>query len=339
MSAPAFATSADVAAALGSLSTPDSAAGDAARSRQGQLTKPPGSLGRLEDLAIFFAGWQARERPRIDRGRAAIFAGNHGVAAHGVSAYPPAVTAQMVANFRNGGGAVNQLATAAGLELHIVALDLDRPTQDFTVTAAMTEAECLSAFNAGAAIVEPDLDLIVVGEMGIGNTTSAAALAALSFGGDAAAWVGTGTGVDDAGLARKCAAVERGVLLHGPSADTAFERLRRVGGREIAAIAGAVLRARHLRVPVLLDGFITCAAVAPLTVDAPGITAHCLAGHCSAERGHERLLAHLGLDPLLRLGMRLGEGSGAAVAANIVRSALAAHGGMATFAEASVSGA
>lgn len=330
---------ADFDAALANLSAPDAAAMLSARDRQDQLTKPPGSLGRLEDVAVFFAGWQGRERPRIDRGRAAIFAGNHGVVAHGVSAFPAAVTAQMVGNFAAGGAAINQLAKAAGLELVVVPLDLDRPTADFTAEAAMSEAECLAALNAGAAVVEPGLYLLVVGEMGIGNTTAAAALAAISFGGEATLWVGPGTGVDTAGIARKVDVVERGLALHGNRASTAFERLRRVGGREIAAIAGAVLRARELRVPVLLDGFITCAAIAPLAADSPGITDHCLAGHCSAEPGHERLLGHLGLEPLLRLNMRLGEGSGAAVAANLLRSALAAHDGMATFAEAGVSGA
>jgi nicotinate-nucleotide--dimethylbenzimidazole phosphoribosyltransferase len=325
-------------AALGALPDPDAGAIAAARARQGQLTKPPGSLGRLEELAIFLAGWQGRERPVIDRGRVAIFAGNHGVTVHGVSAFPAEVTAQMVANFAAGGAAINQLARAAGLELSVVPLDLDRPTADFTQGPAMDEAECLAALNAGAAAVEQGLDLLVVGEMGIGNTTSAAALAALSFGGDAGEWVGVGTGVDEAGLARKRAVVQRGLLLHGSGATNAFDRLARVGGREIAAMAGAVLRARQLSVPVLLDGFISCAAVAALAADAPGITAHCLAGHLSAEQSHGRMLGHLGLEPLLLLDMRLGEGSGAAVAAQILRSAVAAHGGMATFAEAGVAG-
>lgn len=330
------ADAASLSAALTALTDPDAAAMAAARARQGQLTKPPGSLGRLEDIAIFMAGWQGRERPLLGRARAAIFAGNHGVVARGVSAFPAAVTAQMVANFAGGGAAINQLARAAGLELTVVPIDLDRPTADFTGSAAMSAAECGAAMAAGAAVVDADLDLLVVGEMGIGNSTSAAALALLSFDGTAADWVGPGTGVDAAGIARKIAVVEQAAPLHG-AATGAFERLRRVGGREIAAIAGAVLRARQLRVPVLLDGFITCAAIAPLAAEAPGIVAHCLAGHCSAEPGHARLLARLGLDPLLTLSMRLGEGSGAAVAAQIVRSALAAHNGMATFAEAGVS--
>ncbi|WP_439569402.1 nicotinate-nucleotide--dimethylbenzimidazole phosphoribosyltransferase [Sphingopyxis sp.] len=325
------------AAALAELGDPDPHATADAQTRQAELTKPAGSLGRLEELAVFFAGWQRRARPRIDRARAAIFAGNHGVTVHGVSAFPASVTAQMVANFAGGGAAINALAAAAGLELTVVALDLDRPTADFTVAAAMSEAECLDALNQGAAVVDTDLDLILLGEMGIGNSTAAAALCARSFGGDAAAWVGPGTGVDGHGVARKADVVARAVAFHADAPVTAFETLRRVGGREIAAMAGAVLRARQLGVPVLLDGFIGSAALAPLAADNPAIAAHCVAGHCSAEPGHRHLLDMLGLDPLLALGMRLGEGSGAAVAANIIRSALAAHNEMATFAEAQVS--
>ncbi len=317
--------------------SPDREAEARARARQAVLTKPAGSLGLLEEIAIFFAGWQGRERPRIDRGRAVIFAGNHGVTAHGVSAFPPSVTAQMVANFRAGGAAINALSEAAGLDLRIVALDLDRPTADFTVAPAMNEEECLAALNAGAGAVAEDLDLLVLGEMGIGNSTAAAALAARSLGGTAGDWVGPGTGVDSKGVVRKADVVTRALAVHASAPRSAFETLRRVGGREIAAIAGAVLRARQLGIPVLLDGFICCSAIAPLAADNPAITVHCLAGHCSAEPGHARLLRHLGLDPILSLGMRLGEGSGAAVAAGVVRAALAAHNGMATFDEAAVS--
>lgn len=323
--------------ALANLRQPDDAAASDARTRQGELTKPAGSLGRLEELAIFFAGWQGKARPKISRARAAIFAGNHGVTVHGVSAFPPSVTAQMVANFAAGGAAINALSEAAGLELSVVALDLDRPTADFTVDAAMSEAECLDALNRGAAVVDTDLDLIVLGEMGIGNSTAAAALCARSLGGSAADWAGPGTGIDGHGVARKAAVIDRAIAFHADAPHTAFETLRRVGGREIAAIAGAILRARQLGIPVLLDGFICTSAIAPLAADNPAIADHCLAGHCSAEPGHRRLLARLGLDPLLALDMRLGEGSGAAVATNIVRSALAAHDRMATFAEAAVS--
>lgn len=330
-----FPTVAAFEAALDSLSQPDMAARDAAAQRQGQLTKPPGSLGRLEDIAVFFAGWQGVERPRITRGRAVIFAGNHGVVARGVSAFPAEVTAQMVANFTAGGAAINALAAAAGLELSVVPLDLDRPTVDFTTGPAMSEAECLAALAAGAEAVG-DADLLVLGEMGIGNTTPAAALAAASFGGDAALWVGPGTGVDAQGLSRKAMAVTDGLTRHRAQLTSAFEILRRLGGREIAAMAGAVLAARIKRIPVVLDGFIGTAAVAPLASANPNITAHCLAGHCSAEPGHTLLLARLGLEPILSLKMRLGEGSGAAVAVQVIRSALAAHNGMATFAEAGV---
>lgn len=324
-------------AALADLREPDAGAAADARVRQGALTKPAGSLGRLEELAIFFAGWQGKARPRIERARAAIFAGNHGVTVHGVSAFPPSVTAQMVANFAAGGAAINALSEAAGLELAVVALDLDRPTADFTAGPAMSADECLDALNRGAAVVDADLDMLVLGEMGIGNSTAAAALCARSFAGSVTGWAGPGTGVDGHGVARKIEVIERALAFHRDAPRSAFETLRRVGGREIAAIAGAILRARQLGIPVLLDGFICTSAIAPLAAENPAIVDHCIAGHCSAEPGHRRLLALLGLDPLLSLDMRLGEGSGAAVAANILRSALAAHDRMATFAEAAVS--
>lgn len=325
--------------ALQSLPAPDAAAIDAATQRQATLTKPAGSLGRLEDIALFMAGWQGRARPRADDIQAIVFAGNHGVAERGVSAFPASVTAQMVANFNAGGAAINALAAACGAELTVIALDLNRPTGDICAEPAMSEQDCLDALNAGAAAVRPGADLLFVGEMGIANTTPAAALCAQVFGGVPEDWIGRGTGIDDHGLARKAEAVALALTLHGGECDGPFETLRRLGGREIAAMAGAVLAARLHRVPVLLDGFICCAAMTPLAQANPSILAHCLAAHCSAEAGHERLLGALSLDPLLHLGMRLGEGSGAAVAAQIVRSALAAHDGMATFAEAAVAGA
>lgn len=324
-------------AALSDLSSPDALASAAAKDRQAQLTKPAGSLGKLEQIAVFFAGWQGSERPQIKRADAIVFAGNHGVTTRGVSAFPASVTAQMVANFQAGGAAINALSCSAGLDLKVIALDLDNPTADFTQEPAMTQEECLSAISAGADAVDPKLDLLVLGEMGIGNSTAAAAISTLCFGGTPADWVGPGTGVDGEGIARKVAAVAEAALLHAHAQHDPFEVLRRVGGREIAAIAGAILRARQLRIPVILDGFICCSAIAPLAAAVPGIIDHCLAGHCSAEPGHARLLERLGLEPLLRLDMRLGEGSGAAVAAQIVRAALAAHADMATFAEAGVS--
>lgn len=322
---------------LASLPAADADARAAAALRQGQLTKPPGSLGRLEDIALFLAGWQGRAIPRLDRARAVVFAGNHGVVARGVSAFPASVTAQMVGNFERGGAAINALAKAAGLELVVVPIALDTPTADFTEGPAMSEAECLAALQAGAAVVEPGLDLLVLGEMGIGNSTAAAALCARSFGGDGADWVGPGTGVDGDGLARKITAVDAGLALHAGAPVTAIETLRRVGGRETAAIAGAVLAARIAGVPVVLDGFICCAAIAPLVASAPDIVAHCIAGHRSAEPGHRRVLRQFALEPLLCLDMRLGEGSGAALATGIIRAAVAVHAEMATFAEAGVS--
>ncbi|KFG91008.1 Nicotinate-nucleotide--dimethylbenzimidazole phosphoribosyltransferase [Sphingobium herbicidovorans NBRC 16415] len=331
-----FPDGAAFARALQALPEPDEQAIAAAAARQAMLTKPAGSLGRLEEIALFMAGWQRQERPRADRIRAAIFAGNHGVAARGVSAYPAAVTAQMVANFRGGGAAINALAAACGAELSIVPLELDRPTADICQAPAMSEADCLAALNAGAAVVDADCDLLIVGEMGIGNSTPAAALCAQSFGGQPQDWIGRGTGVDEAGLARKADAVARALHRHASHCTNAFETLRRLGGREIAAMAGAVLAARLMRVPVLLDGFICGAAVAGLARDNPAITDHCIAGHVSAEAGHARLLHAFGLTALLQLDMRLGEGSGAAVAAQIVRSALAAHDQMTTFTEAAV---
>ncbi|MES2419889.1 MAG: nicotinate-nucleotide--dimethylbenzimidazole phosphoribosyltransferase [Pseudomonadota bacterium] len=335
----AFATPAGFLAALRGLPQADAAARSSAIARQGELTKPPGSLGRLEDIAVFMAGWQGNPLPRLHRGSAVVFAGNHGIVARGVSAFPASVTAQMVANFEHGGAAINALSRAAGLELKTVSLDLDRPTADFTQAPAMSEDECLAALNAGAAAVADAPDLVVLGEMGIGNSTTAAALCLASFGGSASDWVGPGTGVDDEGIARKIAVVEAGVTLHHEALTNPFETLRRLGGRELAAIAGAVVAARLAGVPVMLDGFICCAAIAPLAAACPDILAHCLAGHVSAEPGHRLLLERMGLDPLLSLGMRLGEGSGATTATLLVRAALAVHAEMATFAEAGVSAA
>jgi nicotinate-nucleotide--dimethylbenzimidazole phosphoribosyltransferase len=322
--------------ALQALPVASATARAAALARQGELTKPAGSLGRLEDLALFMAGWQDTSRARLDRVRAVVFAGNHGVATRGVSAFPAEVTAQMVANFASGGAAINVLARECGAELSVVPLDLDRPTGDIVQGPAMSEAECLAALNIGAGAVAADTQLLLVGEMGIGNTTPAAALCAAALGGDAARWCGRGTGIDDAGLTRKLEAVDAALALHRHHCGDPFETLRRLGGREIAAMAGAILAARLLRVPVMLDGFIACAAIAPLVARYSAFTDHCIAAHCSAEAAHALLLDCFGLEPLLRLGLRLGEGSGAALAVPLVRAALATHDQMATFADAAV---
>jgi nicotinate-nucleotide--dimethylbenzimidazole phosphoribosyltransferase len=313
----------------------DAAAAAAALARQNRLTKPPGSLGRLEEIAVFMAGWRATPRPAIARAQALVFAGNHGVCVHGVSPYPPEVTAQMVANFTAGGAAINQLCRAAGADLSVVALDLDRPTDDFTTGPAMSAADTLDALARGAAAVDPAADILVLGEMGIGNSTIAAALACALFGGAPADWVGPGTGADAAGMARKAQVIAAGLERH--RAARGIGLLSALGGREQAAICGAVLAARAARIPVLLDGFICTAAAAVLHGVDPALLDHCLVGHVSAEPGHRRLLDALGKQAVLAFDMRLGEGSGAALALGIVRAALACHNGMATFGEAGVS--
>lgn len=309
-----------------------------AQDRNGQLTKPPGALGRLEDIAIWVAAWQGTDKPKIEAPQVIVFAGNHGVAAQGVSAFPPEVTEQMVMNFQHGGAAINQLAKANGATLDVHALELDRPTTDFTQDAAMSDADLVSALQTGWDAVNADADLLVVGEMGIGNTTPAAALACALLGGEAGDWTGRGTGVDDAGLVNKTRVVAEGVALHGGQGD-GIETLRRLGGREIAAMAGAIARARSLRIPVILDGFICCAAAACLEKTTEGALDHCLAGHQSAEGAHAKMLSALGKEPILSLGLRLGEASGGTLAIGVVKSAVACHSGMATFAEAGVSGA
>lgn len=323
--------------ALAGLPGPDADARAAAEARNGQLTKPPGALGRLEELALWYSAWRGSDRPRIERPQIVVFAGNHGVAARGVSAFPPEVTVQMVANFEAGGAAINQLARAFGATMSVVALDLDRPTEDFTKGPAMTEAELCAALSSGWDAVDPGADLFVAGEMGIGNTTAAAAIAAALFGGTGADWAGRGTGLDDAGVAAKAAVIAEALALHAEALADPLEVLRCLGGRELAAMAGAFAAARAHRVPAILDGFIACAAAAVLECAAPGALDHAVAGHLSAEGAHGRLLNALGKPPLLDLGLRLGEGSGAALAIAVLQGAVACHSGMATFGEAGVS--
>lgn len=326
----------DFRAQLAAAPAADAAATQGAEARNGQLTKPPGALGRLEDLAIWYAGWRGSDRPKITAPQVIVFAGNHGVTAQGVSAFPAEVTAQMVLNFEHGGAAINQLAEFAGARMDVHALDLDRPTQDFTKAPAMSEVELLRALQAGWEAVDPTADLLVVGEMGIGNTTAAAALSCALFGGAAADWTGRGTGVDDAGLVNKSRVVSEGVALHGPAIKDGLDALARLGGREIAAMAGAIAAARVLRIPVILDGYICCSAAACLLNTHEGALDHAVAGHKGAEAAHVMLLEKLGKEPLLTLGLRLGEGSGAALAIQILKGAIACHSGMATFAEAGV---
>jgi nicotinate-nucleotide--dimethylbenzimidazole phosphoribosyltransferase len=313
------------------------AASAAVAQREANLTKPPKSLGRLEDLVAWLAHWQGHVPPRLDRVDILVFAGNHGVTGRGVSAYPAEVTAQMVANFACGGAAINQLARAARAQLRVIPLELDRPTADFTEQPALSEEEFLAAVATGNEAVSSQCDLLCLGEMGIGNTTAAAAIAAALFGGGAARWAGRGTGVDADGLARKRAVIDHALERHAAALDDPLVIAAALGGRELAAILGATLAARRQRIPVLLDGFVCTAAVAPLAKLRGDTLAHVQAGHVSAEAGHRMLLDELGLSPLVDLDMRLGEASGAAVALLLLRAALACHTGMATFAEAGVS--
>jgi nicotinate-nucleotide--dimethylbenzimidazole phosphoribosyltransferase len=327
----------DIRALVANMPGPDEDAVAAVRARDANLTKPPGALGRLEEIAVWLAAWQGKAPPAIDRPLVAIFAGNHGVVTHGVSAYPPAVTRQMVENFAAGGAAINQICLAYDLGLKVYDLALDHPTGDITGEAALSEAACAATMAFGMEAIAGGIDLLCVGEMGIGNTTIAAAIFAALFGGAPADWVGTGTGLDSAGIERKRAAVAAALACHAGHFGDPLEVLRRLGGREVAAIAGAILAARMSRVPVIVDGFVATAAAAVLYALDRGACDHCLFGHVSAEAGHRRLLEALGLPPLLDLGMRLGEGSGACLAVNIVRSALECHVRMASFAEAGVS--
>ncbi|WP_416368004.1 nicotinate-nucleotide--dimethylbenzimidazole phosphoribosyltransferase [Tritonibacter mobilis] len=332
---PDLTTLSDFRNALAQAPGADADARAACEDRNGQLTKPPGALGQLEEIAIWYGSWRGTARPEVRAPQVIVFAGNHGVTARGVSAFPAEVTVQMVANFKAGGAAINQLAQLADARMDVHALELDRPTADFTQGPAMSEEDLLAALRTGWNAVDPASDVLVVGEMGIGNTTSAAAICHALYGGEPGDWTGRGTGVDDEGLALKTAVVAEAVALHG-SRD-GLEVLRCLGGREIAAMAGAIAAARVLRIPVILDGFICCAAAASLARLHDQALDHAVAGHQSAEGGHQALLARLGKAPLLSLGLRLGEGSGAALAIQVLKGALACHSGMATFAEAGVS--
>ena len=315
---------------------PDLDAVAACRARESQLTKPPGALGRLEDISEWLCAWQAQHPPKSERVVVAVFAGNHGVVAQGVAAYPQEVTAQMVANFQNDGAAVNQICKSFDLGLKVFELALEKPTRDITQDAALDEAECAATMAYGMEATE-GCDILCIGEMGIGNTTIAAAICHGLFGDAPQDWVGPGTGVDAKGLERKADAVRRAVALHKAHLGDPLEVLRRLGGRELAAMAGAVLAARLQRIPVILDGYVATAAAAVLFAMRPDALDHCVAGHLSAEPAHRRLLDRLGLKPVLELGMRLGEGSGAAMTAGIVKAAANLHNGMATFAGAGVS--
>ncbi|QQR35570.1 nicotinate-nucleotide--dimethylbenzimidazole phosphoribosyltransferase [Devosia oryziradicis] len=332
---PAFA---DVIELLTILPDGDEAAVAAVRARDAQLTKPAGSLGALEGLVEFLARWQGRAQPRLDNPMVTIFAGNHGVTDQGVSAFPREVTAQMVANFTNGGAAISQICALHEINLRVFELALELPTGDITQEAALDDKMCAATIAYGMEAIAGKPDLICIGEMGIGNTTVAAALYAALYGGTGADWVGRGTGVDDAGLARKADAVDRALARHAGELGHPLAILARLGGREIAAMLGALLAARHQKVPVIVDGFVATSAAAIAHAVNPAAIDHCIFAHVSAESAHARALQAMGQRGLLDLGMRLGEGSGAALAAVLAKTALHLHNNMATFESAAVSG-
>lgn len=315
----------------------DEAAVAAVRARDLTLTKPPGSLGRLEALVEFLARWQGKPVPTLDNPMVAVFAGNHGVTDQGVSAYPREVTAQMVANFTSGGAAISQICALHGLNLRVFELALELPTGDITREAAMDDRTCAATIAYGMEAVAGRPDLLCLGEMGIGNTTVAAAIYAALYGGSGADWVGRGTGVDDAGLVRKAAAVDAALALHSEALGDPLAVLARLGGRELAAMLGALVAARHQRCPVIVDGFVATAAAAVAHAINPASVDHCLFAHVSAEHAHQRALAAMGRSGMLDLGLRLGEGSGAALAAVLCKTALHLHLNMATFESAGLS--
>lgn len=321
--------------------------------RQQELTKPIGSLGELEHIAIRFAGWQGSEKPTLERLGVRIFAGDHGICAQGVSAYPPEVTSQMIANFLSGGAAISVLSHAEGADFAVVNMGTLQPTppaenlvnvaiapgtQDFSYTEAMSEEHTFDALTAGAELLDQlDCDLFIAGEMGIGNTTSASAITAALLTKPLEQVVGRGTGIDDKTLLHKRAVIEKALLLHTAQLGSPIGVLRCVGGLEIAGMCGAYIRSAQRGIPILLDGFISSAAALLAVTINPGVKPWLMAGHLSVEPAHNLLLEALSQKPLLSLGMRLGEGSGAAVAISIVRSALLLHANMATFSEAAVS--
>ncbi|NDU85501.1 MAG: nicotinate-nucleotide--dimethylbenzimidazole phosphoribosyltransferase [Ferrovum sp.] len=338
------------------LRSPDLQQEDAARLRQTQLTKPPGALGTLETLAIFLAAAQGRARPQVEQVWISVFAGDHGITAENISAFPQAVTAEMIKNFSRGGAAINVLARSLGASLEVIDLGtaqaltaisgvqhlhLGPGTANFCQVPAMSQAQCLAALEAGRASVmrahAAAADLFIGGDMGIGNTTSAAALACALLQRSPIDLTGPGTGLSPDGVRHKAEVIERSLMLHKLALTSPYQILRHLGGFEIAALTGSYIAAAQQGLPVLVDGFITTVAALMAERLAPGVARWFLYGHHSAEPGHTAILAALRAQPLLSLGMRLGEGSGAALAVTILRQACALHNDMATFAEAAVS--
>jgi nicotinate-nucleotide--dimethylbenzimidazole phosphoribosyltransferase len=312
----------------------DQAARDAVHERAANILRPSGALAWLDEIAAWVAGWQRTSQPRVAKPAGLIFAADHGVAAATkVSAYPTGVTEAMLSAYRQGRSTINAFARIAGATVNAVDVGVGNPTGDIRYEAALSEERFDDIVRiAFSAVDELDCDLLVLGEMGIGNTTPSAAIAASLAGGETAAWVGRGTGVDDEGLARKRQAVQEAVRRIAGITDP-LEILREVGGAEIAAITAATVAARHRSIPVVLDGYVVTAAVLPLNEIDPATIAHCTVGHCSSEPGHRKLLERLGKPPLLDLDMRLGEGSGAMAAVPLIAMACAGITEVPTFGE------
>ena len=336
---------------------PDAGRRAQALARQLQLTKPQGSLGRLEQLAVTLAGLQGRSDPSVERIWISIFAADHGIAQEGISAFPQEVTGQMLANFAQGGAAISVLARHLGAELELLELGLVQEsvplpgvrqlriaagTENFLHQPAMTSVQCAHALLAGREALQRALekgaDLFIGGDMGIGNTSSACALACLLLDQPAKRLVGAGTGMKDSGLQHKTQIIETALKLHRPMVDSPLEALTRVGGLEIAGLAGAYIAAAQEGMPVLVDGYICTAAALCAVRMNPGIAPWLLYSHRSAETCHQELLDALDAEPLVSLEMRLGEGSGAALVVPLLQAACRLHNQMATFQEAAVSG-
>ena len=318
--------------ALADLPEPDLAARAAVARRATEVLRPGGALARLDELAAWLASWQRTDRPRVERPAVLVFVGDHGVVAEGVSAYGSEINREMLRALRDGVATASVMARQLGARLEVVDVGVGRPTGNLRREPALTEArfeECLAIGRGSVAAL--DADIVVLGEMGIGNTTAAAAVCATLFGGRASGWTGRGAGLDDAGMRRKRAVVNAARLRVG-AADP-LDILRQLGGTELVALAGAALEARACSLPVILDGYVVGAAVAPLAVARPGALDHCLAGHVSAEPGHRRLLDRLRMRPLIDLDLRLGEASGGMAALALVRLAAACVTDVATFAD------
>ena len=302
---------------------------------QNELLKPRNSLGVLEDLAIFYCSWRGVIRPKIRSMQTIVFAGNHGICDQSVNAFPQEVTAQMVQNFRNGKAAINQISSEAGADLEVIDIDLDNPTKDFTKEPAMSDKEFFDSFNIGFNSIKKNTDVVALGEMGIGNTTVASAIISTLIGGTISKWVGQGTSQNNNIINHKISIVKKGVDLNKKKKP--LEILRCIGGREQVAILGATIQARLMKIPVIIDGFICSASILPLFFINKNAIDHCIFGHCSAEKGHKLMLEYIGKRALLNLNMCLGEGSGAVLALNILKSALACHNQMGTFKNSGVS--